>query len=162
MNNIKNACQQIKYPFANFYRLVLITLSIASGNCLAQEWGLQTRNDITLPKDQKIGYRPTLSFCIERDEVTGSFHAYNANQARFNQIWMDQKNAKQGSDAIHALVKMGIKHLYKSFYARSSGAKRFLPNEEGSIAVPKFSKYETDYKLHLRSDSVALGVAMAF
>lgn len=162
MNNIKNACQQIKSPLVYFYRLVLLILSIVSGNCLAQEWGVQTPNDITLPHDQKLGYQPTLSFCIERDTETGNYQALNANQARFNQVWMDQNNAKQGSDAIHALVKMGIKRLYKSFYARSSGAKRYLPNEEGSIAVPKFSKYETDYRLHLRSDSVALGVAMAF
>ena len=75
---------------------------------------------------------------------------------------MDQDNAKQGSDAIHTLVKMGFKRLYKSFHERSRGAKRFLPNEEGSIAAPSFSQYKTDYIVHLRSDSVTLGVAMAF
>lgn len=162
MNNIKNGCQAINCLLIWFKHLALITLAFLSGNCLAQHWGAPLPNDITLPHGQKLGYQPTLSFCIERDNATGNFHAFNANQARFNQIWMDQDNAKQGKDAIRALVKMGIKHLYKSFHERSSGAKRFLPNEDGSIAIPRFSQYETDYSLRVRSDSLTLGVAMTF
>ena len=162
MNNIKNAYRQIKCPLMSVCRLFLISLGLTSGNCFAQLWDAPAPNDITLPQDQKLGYQPTISFCIERDAATGNFHAFNANQARFNRVWMDQDNSKHGSDAIHALVKMGIKRLYKSFYARSSGAKHYLPDEEGSIRAPKFSKYETDYKLHLRSDSLTIGLAMAF
>ncbi|WP_414729688.1 hypothetical protein [Zhongshania aliphaticivorans] len=162
MNNIKNGCQTIKYRFTLCKQLALITLAVSSGNCLSQHWGVPTPNDITLPHDQKLGYQPTVRFCVERDKDTGNFQAFNANQARFNRVWMDQDNAKQGSDAIHTLVKMGFKRLYKSFHERSRGAKRFLPNEEGSIAAPSFSQYKTDYIVHLRSDSVTLGVAMAF
>ncbi|WP_373082981.1 hypothetical protein [Zhongshania sp.] len=137
-------------------------LVYTSGNCQTQRWGPPPEHDITLPHHQKLGYQPSLSFYIERDAATGNFQAVNANHARFNRVWMDQDNAKQGKDAVSALVKMAAKRLYKSFHERSSGAKRFLPDEEGSIAAPNFSKFDTDYKVHVRGDSLSLGVALAF
>ncbi|MDF1691998.1 MAG: hypothetical protein P1U47_06485 [Zhongshania sp.] len=162
MNNIKNAYQTTKKYLTWIKSLAVIALGLVSLSSVAENWGSQPQNDMTLPHGQKLGYQPTLSFCIERNTISGNFQAINANQARFNQVWMDQNNAKQGSDAIRALLKMGIKSLYKSFHARSSGAKRYLPDEEGRISTPSFTHYETDYTVHLRSDSLTLGVALAF
>lgn len=137
-------------------------MAYPSGNCQTARLEPPPRYDIALPQHHKPGYQPSLSFCIERDATTGNFLAVNANQARFNRVWMDQDNAKQGKDAVNALVKMAVKRIYKSFHERSSGAKRFLPNEEGSIAAPNFSKFDTDYRVHVRGDSLTLGVAVAF
>jgi len=162
MNNIKNAYQSAKTHFIWLKSLAAIALGLISLTSVAENLGSQPQNDITLPHGQKLGYQPTVSFCIERDTVSGNFQAINANQARFNQVWMDQDNGKQGGDAVRALLKMGIKSLYKSFHSRSSGAKRYLPDEEGRIAAPRFTQFETDYTVHLRSDSVTLGVALAF
>ncbi|CAA0087481.1 Uncharacterised protein [Zhongshania aliphaticivorans] len=162
MNNIKNAYACFKQCVSKWQYLVLLSLGLASCNAMADAWGKETVNDITLPRNQKLNYQPTISFCIERNVNTGKFQAFNANQARFNRVWMDQNSAKHGSAATKALVKMGLKALYKSFHGRSSVAKNYLPNENGRVVMSNYSRYKTDYSVQVRSDSLTLGLALAF
>ncbi|MBW2941683.1 hypothetical protein [Zhongshania aquimaris] len=162
MNNIKNVCTCLIQYVSKLHYLILLGCGLLPCTAFGDNWGKESVNDITLPRHEKLSYRPTITFCIERDESTGKFQAFNANQARFNRVWMEQNNAKHGSDASKALIKMGIKALYKSFHNRSAGAKRFLPDEEGRVAVSQFTEYDADYKVHLSSDSITLGLALAF
>lgn len=162
MNNIKNAYACLTLWVSKYHYLFLLTCGLIPCTAIGGDWDTESINDITLPKNQQLNYRPTISFCIERDKTTGKFQAFNANQARFNRVWMEQNTAKQGSDATKALIKMGLKALYKSFHERSAGAKRYLPDEEGRVAISSFDRYQTDYRVHVRSDSLTLGVALAF
>ncbi|WP_269620077.1 hypothetical protein [Zhongshania sp. BJYM1] len=162
MNNIKNAYACLTHCVSKLHYLILLSCGLMPCAAFSDTWGRESVNDITLPLNQKLSYQPTISFCIERDEATGNFQAFNANEARFNRVWMDQNSAKQGNDATKALLKMGLKALYKSFHDRSDGAKRYLPDEEGRVAVSNFDGYKTDYSVHVRSDSLTLGIALAF
>lgn len=162
MNNIKNVYACLTHYLSKLHYLILLACGLMPCAVLSDNWGEESVNDFTVPKGQKLNYRPTISFCIERDETTGKFQAFNANQARFNRVWMEQSNAKQGSEATKALLKMGFKALYKSFHDRSASAKRYLPDEEGRVAGSSFDRYDTDYSVHVRSDSLILGVALAF
>ncbi|MFT7404560.1 hypothetical protein [Zhongshania sp.] len=162
MNNIKNAYACLNHWISKYHCLLLLTCGLIPGTAVGDNWASESVNDITPPKDEQLTYRPTISFCIERNQTTGQFQAFNANQARFNRIWMDQNTAKRGSDATKTLIKMGLKALYKSFHDRSAGAKRYLPDEEGRVAMSRFDRYQTDYQVHVRSDSLTLGVALAF
>lgn len=162
MNNIKNAYACLKHWINKYQCLFLLTCGLIPCTTVAGVWDTESINDITPSKNEKLNYRPTISFCIERDQTTGQFQAFNANQARFNRIWMDQKTAKHGNDATKALMKMGLKALYKSFHDRSAGAKRYLPDEDGRVAMSTFNRYQTDYQIHVRSDSLTLGVALTF
>lgn len=147
---------------SKYHYLFLLTCGLTPGTAVGDNWATESVNDITPPKNEQLTYRPTISFCIKRNQTTGQFQAFNANQARFKRIWMDQNIAKQGSDATKALIKMGLKALYKSFHDRSAGAKRYLQDEEGRVATSSFDRYSTDYQVHVRSDSLTLGVALAF
>lgn len=162
MNNIKNAYTCLTHYVSKLHYLIMLSCGLMPCAAFSDTWGQETVNDVTVAHSQTLNYRPTISFCIERDETTGNFQAFNANQARFNRVWMDQNSAKQGSDATKALLKMGLKALYKSFHDRSDGAKRYLPDEEGRLAESNFEGYKTDYSVHVRSDSLTLGFAVAF
>ena len=117
--------------------------------------------ELTLPADHRPGYQPTLRFCIEKDEMTGSFIAHSATEARFNRIWMNQHRAKTGNAAKKELIKLGAKALYRAIHKRAS--MNFLPDENGRVRVAKSSKnFAVDYNLHLRSSSLAFGVAVNF
>lgn len=117
--------------------------------------------ELTLPADHRPGYQPTLRFCIEKDELTGSFIAHSATEARFNRIWMNQHRAKTGNAAKKELIKLGAKALYRAIHKRAS--MNFLPDENGRVRVAKSSKnFAVDYNLHLRSSSLAFGVAVNF
>ena len=162
MYNIKNAYACLKHCLSKIHYLLLVACGLLPCSAFSSDWGTDTMNDVTVAKSQKLNYRPTISFCIERDETTGKFHAFNTDQARFNRVWMEQNSAKHGSQATKELIKMGFKAIYKSFYKRSAGAKRFLPDEEGRVAVSNYSDYKTDYSVHLSSDSLTFGLALAF
>ncbi|WP_372864277.1 hypothetical protein [Spongiibacter sp.] len=117
--------------------------------------------ELTLPADHRPGYQPTLRFCIEEDQTSGSFIAHSATQARFNRIWMNQHQAKTGKAAKKELIKLGAKALYRALHKRASMS--FLPDEEGRVKLGKPNKhFAVDYNLHLRSSSLALGVAVNF
>ena len=162
MNNIKNARACLTHCLSKLHYLILLSCGLLPCAVYADDWGKESANDITLSRHEKLNYHPTITFCIERDESTGKFQAINANQARFNRVWMDQNTAKHGSDATKALLKMAVKAVYKSFHDRSAGAKRYLPDEEGRVSVAGYNQYETDYQIHLGSDSLTLGLAVAF
>ncbi len=116
---------------------------------------------LTLPSDHEPGYRPTLRYCVELDEVSGNFVAYNANEARFNRIWMDQHQAKTGSAAQKELLKLGAKALYRMIHRHMSLS--YLPDEEGRVQLAQQRQsVDIDYRVHLRSSSLALGFELNF
>ena len=121
----------------------------------------QTGAWLTLPADHQPGYRPTLRYCVELDEVSGNFVAHNANEARFNRIWMNQHQAKTGSAAQKELIQLGAKALYRMIHRRMSLS--YLPDEEGRVQLAQQSQsVNIDYRIHLRSSSLALGFELNF
>ncbi len=152
----------LTYAAIPFLQRALLAASAALLCTLAQAEAKNFNDgELTLPADHRPGYQPTLRFCIEKDENSGSFIAHSTTQARFNRIWMDQHQAKTGDAAKKELIKLAAKALYRSLHKRASMS--FLPDEEGRVKIGKRNKhFAVDYNLHLRSSSLALGVAVNF
>lgn len=134
----------------------LVSLMLGS-TATAQQGG----SWLTLPADHQPGYQPTLRYCVELDEVSGNFVAHNANEARFNRIWMNQHQAKTGSAAQKELIKLGAKAIYRLLHQRISLS--YLPDEDGRVQLAHSRQsVDIDYRIHLRSSSLALGFELNF
>ena len=106
------------------------------------------------------GYRPTLQFCIELDEESGRYQALSASEARFNRSWLEEDQALSGNDAQKALLKMGLRALYQSFYQRSAGAQQFLPDQDGKIKLKRSRVPSMNYRVNVSGDSLRLGMEL--
>lgn len=147
--------------FAPAFRRAAVAIAALVCAGVQADQAYSNGGELTLPADYQPGYQPTLRFCIERDATTGDFIALNASEARFNRIWMNQHQAKTGKAAQKELIKLGAKALYRALYTRSSMG--FLPDENGRVHLAKkHSNFAVDYRLHLRSSSVAFGFAVNF
>jgi hypothetical protein len=142
--------------------LVIALFSCCSTMTLGQSFQSGDAGEITLPADYHPGYRPTLHFIIEQDQESGTFEALPSAQARFNRQWMNQKRDMVGKQAEKELLQLGLKALYKAVYQRSKVASRYLPDEEGRLSLQSSRRYETDYSVHVRSDSLRLGMQFKF
>ncbi|MGJ8686633.1 MAG: hypothetical protein ACSHWQ_04085 [Spongiibacteraceae bacterium] len=142
--------------------LLSITSLMFAGLCNANQYNDSFGGELTLPQEHKIGYRPSMAFCIEKNAATGNYQAYSANQARFNHAWMNQDRAKVGGAAKKELFKIGIKALYKALHARLGAVKNYVPNQNGQLAAKTTKDYSIDYKLRVNSDTLQLGLAMTF
>jgi hypothetical protein len=115
----------------------------------------------TLPQEKYQGYQPSMTVFVEQD-ANGQFHAINTEQARFNRVWMNQDSARTGNDAIKALFKMAVKHLYRSVYRQAGGSKYYVPDEEGRIHLSGRQKTELDYRLRMSSSNVEVSMKYSF
>ncbi|GAB3378994.1 hypothetical protein GCM10027567_22080 [Spongiibacter taiwanensis] len=143
-----------------------IAIAVACGlfisPALAQTFEADSRyQGHTLPQASYAGYQPSIQVFVEQD-ASGQFHAINAEHARFNRVWMDQDRARVGNDAVKALLKMAVKHLYRLAYQRGGADRFYLPNEEGRISLRGDDGMDLDYRLHLSSNEVMVGFEMNF
>lgn len=139
-----------------------LALMLSNSACFADSRWSGDAGSLTLPRNHQPGYQPTIRFCIELDKESGRYSAHNDIQARFNRIWMNQHKAKTNNDAQAELLKLAVKALYKSFYKRSAGAQRFLPDQDGRIKIQRVSRYQLDYNVRANSDALQLGVDVSF
>lgn len=145
-------------------KLLLLTLSgtVLASPAFAEPLPVQSYNGHTLPQEQYLGYRPSVTLFVEMDIETGRYQAIDANQAKFNRAWMDQDNAKIGNAAVKALIKVAGKALYRRLYQLGNAERYHLPDEDGRINVNSDDFYELDYRLHVSSDSLSVGMVMNF
>lgn len=130
--------------------------------CFAQYFEADLRyQGHTLPQASYAGYQPSIQVFVEQD-AAGQFHAINAEHARFNRAWMDQDQAKTGGEALKALCKIAIKHLYRLAYQQGGGDRLYLPNEDGRISLRGDGGLDMDYRVHLSGDEVQLGIELSF
>lgn len=115
----------------------------------------------TLPQSTYQGYQPSMTLFVEQD-ASGQFHAINAEHARFNRVWMNQDSAKTGNDALKALLKMAVKHLYRSIYRHAGASNYYVPDEEGRIPLNGNQTTQLDYHFRVNSDDITIGMALSF
>lgn len=142
--------------------LLSVTSLAFAGMCNANPFSDSYGGELTLPQEHKIGYRPSMAFCIEKNATTGNYQAYSSTQARFNQVWMNQDRAKVGNAATKELFKIGVKALYKALHSRLGAVKHYVPNQNGQLATKTTKDYSIDYNLRVNSDTLQLGLAMTF
>ena len=145
-------------------KLLLLTLggTVLVSPAVAEQLPGQGYNGHTLPQEQYLGYRPSVTLFVEMDIETGRYQAIDANQAKFDRAWMDQDNAKVGNDAVKALIKVAGKALYRRLYQLGNAKRYHLPDEEGRINLNSDDFYDLDYRLNVSSNSLSVGMVMSF
>lgn len=112
------------------------------------------------------GYHPTRSFTIVSDEENGNqLVADDDANLRFNLMWMQQfqpgYKARHGGSAFGEIFRSYVKSAYKSYRERNAQAMAALPDENGSVKAPSFTR-DIDYNLKLTDDEVRFKVEYTY